>query len=1449
MASAGFSNIATVSFGIYTDEDVERNSCVQVTSHEMFNASGAPIAYGMYDTRMGTTDYSQLCATCKQSKKLCPGHRGSLNLKTNVIFSIAIPYVRKWLKIICFKCGSLLVANLDKYKRLMPAERLSAISLDVENFTICPKCNEIHPVVNKDPEDNFSFRVVMPGDDRKKITAKSAGSILWPDAIKDAFMRIPDETVTFMGMPLETHPAKLIFSVLPVPPNTIRPGVKSFSGTGGVSYHDITNLIQNICKRANSLPNHMPETLAIPNQTQGKDIEKTLQLLGVLYFSLTYGSNSTNATQGNSGKRGLTNGGRQLNSLLRVMQEKKGRIRSALLGCRTFNISRSIISGNTKLKLHEVAIPLSFARTLQVEDVVQEYNYDWLNMFYTNGKKTYPGCTRIIKKSTGAMHDINERTRGRLEIGDRLFRDVVDGDLFYFNRQPSLEVNELGVHIIVVIKDPSIHTFQMNVCICEGYGADFDGDQMNGWVARNPGCRAEAAIMSSVSNWFISNKSSGPLNGLLQDSVIGSFELTRSSTRISKFRTMNLFAEIDMEFPRFDKYASDHVFTGREAASLMLKKYPINYSRVPKYFDKIYMPYIKYNPDDIHTIIENGELIKGVLDKTALGIGAKGGLFHLISSKYGRFDALKAIFAMQQISIKFLSSVGFTMGFCDLMVSSEVKHKIESHVASVRAESEVITQRLHRGEIIPPIGQTVKQFYEQLQMNTLKVSDEEIIRWLFTNKELENSGLFKMISTGSRGVLANMIHTNGAVGQTTINDKRMGETLGFGRTQIYFRRFDSDQCAYGFVSSNYIIGLPLCEFISRAKHGRFDLIAKAILTAQTGELNRVCIINLQSAITDNFLRVMKDTRIVQLIYGEDGMDPRSIFMVEIHVIKMSEAEIDKLSISDAKLQPRIDNLIKEIKLGKKKFLQSRICLERGDFNRRLNTNAMLPINVKQMVEEMLVETKNNKHEYNEKDMEYNINSMETLISNLPYIYLNDSMLKRRIAIPDHLKSAVSLIIFHIRCELAPVVLAKLTTAQMDRLATAIYFKCVMSRIEPGSAMGIKAAQSISEPLTQYMLDSHHRSIAGGTSSGGLNRVNEILRVRPIELEKSSSMLLPLLKSKLGDDPMSAARECANNMECIALNGFTQSYDLIMEPYNKLIYPAYLDDSKWINEFVENDATLIIPNDITNWCFRFVIDKSALIMKHISLVDIVRKLHLKFPESLIIHTTEAVPNIVVRLWVNNNMLGKNTNEIVKVKELFDKMLTTTIRGVEGILSATAKKILRTTMADNGDIQNEDVYVVITQGTGIYNAMLNPMINKLEILSNSIMDTFNTFGIEAARTKIINEIRMMVGDGSVNIRHVHMYADEMTRLGRVLKMRGGLNQREPGNTLLQMANSSPINILTNAVLKNAKDKVYGIAAQQLLGATPKIGTMYNGCVVDEEFIKNNYVSVDTQISDLN
>jgi DNA-directed RNA polymerase beta' subunit len=181
------------------------------------------------------------------------------------------------------------------------------------------------------------------------------------------------------------------------------------------------------------------------------------------------GSSSTSATQGNSGRRGLVVGSRPVRSFLRNLPRKDGRIRANLLGKRVFYISRSTISGNMSLRVDEVAIPLEFARTLQVEEVVQEYNREWLMPFFLNGHRQYPGCTQLRRRDTGELHDVTGRSDFQLEIGDTLFRDVVDGDVAYFNRQPSLERSNIGVHRVIVIQNPSVRTIQMNVLACEGY--------------------------------------------------------------------------------------------------------------------------------------------------------------------------------------------------------------------------------------------------------------------------------------------------------------------------------------------------------------------------------------------------------------------------------------------------------------------------------------------------------------------------------------------------------------------------------------------------------------------------------------------------------------------------------------------------------------------------------------------------------------------------------------------------------------------------------------------------------------------------------------------------------------------------------------------------------------------------------------------------------------------
>jgi DNA-directed RNA polymerase beta' subunit len=472
--SAGHSTIEQLSFGLNGDDENTANSFATVSSYELYTAQGAPVSGGAYDLRLGTTDHAFRCLTCAQGKKMCPGHRGLLPLKAAVPQPIAIAEIRRWLRVICLRCGALVVDEA-KYAHVAPGRRLAEAATAETEGAKCSRCGAVHGKISKDPEDHFTFWLEPAG---ARAAGDARGVKLYFDTIRAMFERVADSDVERLGRSLEVHPRVLVLTKLNFPPATIRPGVKGFGGGSGNSYHDSTNLLQHIVKRNLALPDVLPAAMgpagpAEPGPNDG-ELDRALQNLQQLNFDLTMGSSGTSVTQGSKGRRGLVMGPTPVKSILRNLARKEGRLRANGLGQRVFYISRSTISGNMRFPIDVVGVPLAFARTLQVCETVQDYNRARLMPFFLNGRRQYPGCTHVVRRATGEVHDVAGLRDGRLEVGDVLYRDVVNGDLAFFNRQPTLERSSIGVHRVVVIPDPSVHTFQFNVLACENYNADFD---------------------------------------------------------------------------------------------------------------------------------------------------------------------------------------------------------------------------------------------------------------------------------------------------------------------------------------------------------------------------------------------------------------------------------------------------------------------------------------------------------------------------------------------------------------------------------------------------------------------------------------------------------------------------------------------------------------------------------------------------------------------------------------------------------------------------------------------------------------------------------------------------------------------------------------------------------------------------------------------------------------
>ena len=72
-------SIVGVQFSIFSPEEIERSSVVEITSQTPYEGNEPKIG-GLFDPRMGVLDNGKVCRTCGQTNHACPGHFGHYRL-------------------------------------------------------------------------------------------------------------------------------------------------------------------------------------------------------------------------------------------------------------------------------------------------------------------------------------------------------------------------------------------------------------------------------------------------------------------------------------------------------------------------------------------------------------------------------------------------------------------------------------------------------------------------------------------------------------------------------------------------------------------------------------------------------------------------------------------------------------------------------------------------------------------------------------------------------------------------------------------------------------------------------------------------------------------------------------------------------------------------------------------------------------------------------------------------------------------------------------------------------------------------------------------------------------------------------------------------------------------------------------------------------------------------
>ncbi|MCW1294013.1 MAG: DNA-directed RNA polymerase subunit A' [Candidatus Parvarchaeota archaeon] len=821
-----FSKIYGIEFGLLSPRMIEKMSSVAITSSELYDIDGFPVDGGLADMKLGVTDPGLICRTCGNTIKDCPGHFGHLELARPIFNVKMVPKIYDLLNATCDSCGRILISDSLLKKATSTMDLIEAregligkkryvrkLIRHAKSINTCPFCHSKQNKVKLEKPYSFIYN-------GQKLNAAD---------VRERLERINDADLQFLGLNQDySRPEWMIFTVLPIPPVTIRPPITLESGQKSEDdlTHKLTDIVRTNQRLAENIKSGAPEVI----------IEELWDLLQ--YHITTFISNGTAQVPIARHKSG-----KKLKTLEDRIKGKEGRFRGSTLGKRANYSARSTISPDSMIHLDEVGVPIQIAREVTYPERVTDINIDRLKSLIKNFNG-YPNASYVITPD-GIRRKITENTvqniLDEIKPGYIVERSMLNGDIILFNRQPSLHRLSIMGHSVKVLDGK---TLRINPASTLPYNADFDGDEMNIHVLQTEEALAEAALIMNIKNNIVSPRHGLPLIGSTQDYISGCAILTRKETRIDKSTAEDflVFAGIDADLNR-------PTYSGREIFSMLLPK-DLNFEDESSVY--------KYSKDeDTYVSIKNGKLERGIIDSATIG-KENGSLLQYLFVQYGGDVTSKFIDQLSRLALITLTKFGISANISNFDLPNKTMEEIHKIFEDGNKEVESM----------------LKEYDSDVEMKIIALTNK--MRGKIRNATRDGitgtaNEINYMMITGAKGSIMNFFPTAGMVGQQLLRDARMNNGYE-GRLTAHFKRNDMGLIPRGFVVSNYRDGLNPIEFFLHAGSSREGLMDNVIRTPVSGYMNRRLSSALQDLKVADDLSVREGNKIIQFMYGEDGLD-------------------------------------------------------------------------------------------------------------------------------------------------------------------------------------------------------------------------------------------------------------------------------------------------------------------------------------------------------------------------------------------------------------------------------------------------------------------------------------------------------------------------------------------------------------------------------------------------
>lgn len=282
------------------------------------------------------------------------------------------------------------------------------------------------------------------------------------------------------------NPSWMIMQYVPVIPPDLRPMVQLTGGRFATS--DLNDLYRRLINRNNRLKKLIklgaPEIIL---RNEKRMLQESVDIL-------------IDAQKSSKNKRKSSK--RLPRSLSDLLRGKKGRFRRNLLGKRVDYSGRSVIVVGPELKLNQVGLPKEIALEMYRPFVLKELMDSGLAANIKSAKN-------LIDHRVNEVYDILER--------------VTKNTYVLLNRAPTL--HKLSIQAFKPVLTDGL-AIRLHPCVCKGFNADFDGDQMGVHLPLSAAAQKEAKHLMLPSRNLLKPSDGAPVSIPSQEMAVGCYYIT-----------------------------------------------------------------------------------------------------------------------------------------------------------------------------------------------------------------------------------------------------------------------------------------------------------------------------------------------------------------------------------------------------------------------------------------------------------------------------------------------------------------------------------------------------------------------------------------------------------------------------------------------------------------------------------------------------------------------------------------------------------------------------------------------------------------------------------------------------------------------------------------------------------------------------------------------------------